>query len=265
MNMRIYVAMYKPNNFVLKIKNPIYIPIQCGRAINGNFNNSPDFLPELGDNTGDNISNKNPYYSELTALYWIWKNDDSQPDDIVGLNHYRRYFAEPSITGEDSNILLGGRTIKKMLKDNNYIVNGCGVERNEFEASVTQYYSAYNNYRGSHVVEDLDNALKCIRKLFPDLYDEINFQVKNIGAMCLNNMMIARKKDLDAYCSFIFSVFRMLEYYIDFDGDDHQGYQERVFGFLNERLFRPWIKASGRTAVQGPALDFEKYSGYVWE
>lgn len=262
MNIRIYVAMHKPNNYVLKIKNPIYIPIQCGRSVNGNFNNSSDFLPELGDDTGDNISIKNPYYSELTALYWIWKNDDSQPDDIVGLNHYRRYFAEPSANGINTNILLKGKTIKKVLKDNDYIVNGIDTK---FNAEITVKDSAYINYKDYHIIEDLDNALICIKKLFPDLYDEINYQVKNIGAMCINNMMIAKKKYIDEYCSFIFPVFKELENYIDLNDDDHQGYQQRVFGFLGERLFRPWLRATRHTAIQSPELDFEKYSGYVWE
>lgn len=263
MNIRIYVAMYKPNNFVLKIKNPIYIPIQCGKAVNGNFDNSSDFLPELGDNTGDNISIKNPYYSELTALYWIWKNDDSNPDDIVGLNHYRRYFAR-SFDKKDETIILNGRTIKKLLKQADFIVNGCGTELDETE-SINQYFSAYNNYRGSHIIKDLDNALKCINKLFPELYDEISFQVKNIGAMCLNNMMITKKKYFDEYSSFIFPVFKELENYIDFNDEDYQGYQQRVFGFLGERLFRPWLRATRHTAIQSPQLNFEKYSGYVWE
>ena len=48
----------------------------------------------LKDNTGDNISKKNPNYCELTGQYWIWKNVDSSADEITGLIHYRRYFTD---------------------------------------------------------------------------------------------------------------------------------------------------------------------------
>lgn len=42
----------------------------------------------ISDAVGANISTLNPYYCELTALYWAWKNDQSP---YVGFYHYRRY------------------------------------------------------------------------------------------------------------------------------------------------------------------------------
>ena len=43
-----------------------------------------------GDDSGISISDKNLYYSELTGIYWVWKNTKQ---DITGCCHYRRYFS----------------------------------------------------------------------------------------------------------------------------------------------------------------------------
>ena len=48
-----------------------------------------DNLGYVGDDTGENISEKNPYYCELTGVYWAWKNLKA---DYIGLVHYRRQF-----------------------------------------------------------------------------------------------------------------------------------------------------------------------------
>lgn len=67
MKSMILVACHKPCNMYNK---GIYTPIQVGKAI------SEYDLGIIGDDTGDNISQKNPSYCELTAQYWAWKNVD---------------------------------------------------------------------------------------------------------------------------------------------------------------------------------------------
>lgn len=59
------------------------IPIQVGAAL------TDKRIAMVTDNQGENISEKNKKYCELTALYWIWKNDHAK---YVGLSHYRRRF-----------------------------------------------------------------------------------------------------------------------------------------------------------------------------
>ena len=64
----------------------IYTPIHVGKALHPNLN-----LGFMTDNIGENISEKNDSFCELTAQYWAWKNLRCK---YIGLCHYRRYFSE---------------------------------------------------------------------------------------------------------------------------------------------------------------------------
>ena len=81
MSYEIYVVSHKDNRMP---EGNIYIPVQVGPA-------KDDFSGFVRDNTGENISEKNPNYCELTAQYWAWKNRKA---DVKGLVHYRRLFSK---------------------------------------------------------------------------------------------------------------------------------------------------------------------------
>ena len=82
--MKILVISHKNYDFP---KNSIYQPILVGAEL------SQKDLGILKDNLGENISVKNPYFCELTGLYWAFKNQSFLKDvEYIGLVHYRRYF-----------------------------------------------------------------------------------------------------------------------------------------------------------------------------
>ena len=86
-NVAIFVLYYKEGKLVTE--NNYYHPIMAGNSL---VNSSS---PWMGDDTGDNISIKNRYFSELTGIYWAWKNT-SFP--ITGFCHYRRFFTTRPLT-----------------------------------------------------------------------------------------------------------------------------------------------------------------------
>lgn len=252
-NIKIYIAMHKKDNHVLSIKDPIYIPIHCGKAIYIE-EDTQGFLPEFGDDTGDNISEKNQDYCELTAMYWIWKNDNDS--DIVGLNHYRRYFSE----SEDDRItLMSQKTIEDLLlnKGYEYIINSCcNFNIDEFipDDSVN---SVYDDYKEMHDIRDLDNTLKSLHILYPNIADKIEYMIKHNYPMSYCNMLIAKKEHFNEYASFLFSVLNYTENNYGVNGN-------RGLGYTAERLFRPWLIATNKKMIQGHELDWSKYSGYRW-
>ena len=80
LDIKIIVAVHKEYWMPL---DSVYLPLFVG-AIGKND------IHYQRDDEGENISYKNPFYCELTGLYWAWKNME---DDYIGLVHYRRYFA----------------------------------------------------------------------------------------------------------------------------------------------------------------------------
>ena len=80
-DIKIFVSAHKPAVFP---EGNSILPVQVGVA-----HAARRFNSTLHDDEGENISDKNPRYCELTAQYWAWKNEDA---DYYGFCHYRRYF-----------------------------------------------------------------------------------------------------------------------------------------------------------------------------
>ena len=168
MNSKIYVITHKPFSMP---KDDLYVPLHVGCQ-------GKKSLGYIGDNTGDHISEKNPRYCELTGLYWMWKNMDS--NDIVGLCHYRRYFFN---NGE----LLKREYIEEMMKQYDIILPN---------SACTRYTSVYHHYQDKHKIEDLMECGKIIKEKYPADYAAFKWSI-HTNFMSLGNMIITRKEILD--------------------------------------------------------------------
>ena len=70
------IAIFVSHRIDLKsmvIDNPLYVPVRCGAALDENDEGNVI----MGDNTGDNISEKRISFCEYTVQYWAWKNYDA--------------------------------------------------------------------------------------------------------------------------------------------------------------------------------------------
>ena len=94
-DIKIVIAAHKPYRMP---EDTMYVPLHVGAEGKKNPDGTPLDLGYQKDNEGDNISAKNPYYCELTGIYYAWKNI---PAEYLGLVHYRRYFK-----GKNKRILL---------------------------------------------------------------------------------------------------------------------------------------------------------------
>ncbi|MCR5399004.1 MAG: DUF4422 domain-containing protein, partial [Lachnospiraceae bacterium] len=88
-DIKILISCHKPTEY---ISNDVLMPIQVGSSL-GNTRLSG----MLHDDEGDNISNLNHKYCELTAQYWAWKNLDCE---YYGFFHYRRYLSFADFNGK---------------------------------------------------------------------------------------------------------------------------------------------------------------------
>ncbi len=214
--MSIYVVAHKKYD-IPKMEG--YVPIQVGAAKGADLG----YLKDCG---GDNISEKNPHYCELTALYYIWKNEHA--DDIVGLVHYRRYFCTKKTLNPKKNILSYAKA-RKMLESCDLIVP---YKMHRQGRTIREDYGQFHNVR------DYDECRTIISEQCPE-YLEAFDAVSASKDLCQYNMVITKKETFDCYCAWLFGILFELERRVDISSYD--AYNQRIFGFLSERLFNVWI------------------------
>ena len=204
--------------------DPIYVPLQVGHI------NHPGY-GYLGDDTGENISEKNPYYSELTGLYWIWKN--MSDSDYLGLCHYRRFFLN------DSGDLMKESEYMTILKQYDVMIAKSQIGPYDYKTV----------YSRSHDIRNLELAGEIIRELYPDYLTTFEEVIAD-NRCYVGNLFVAPKELFCSYCEWLFSIFFAMENRIDTNGYDD--YHKRIFGFLSEQLLMVWIKHNRLSYYEAP-------------
>ena len=182
-------------------------PVQAGAALTGIS------ISDLKDNTGNHISEKNGNYSELTVLYWIWKNRENQgrAQDYIGLFHYRRIL---DLTEEDVR---------------------CAA-RNGIDAILpypTVHFPSIDEHHKRYVKEDDWKAMvMALEELAPE-YAKRMPQIFFEPYFYNYNMLVARKQVFHEFCAWLFPILKRTE-----DLSIPRGWEraDRYIGYLGESL-----------------------------
>ncbi|MBQ3704987.1 MAG: DUF4422 domain-containing protein [Clostridia bacterium] len=236
----VIVAAHKP---YWMPEDPMYLPVQVGAAGKIGEDGRPLDLGFRRDDSGENISEKNPYYCELTGLYWAWKNLPKEAG-AVGLAHYRRHFLRKG--GRDREDILGEREAEAYLRQADALLprpRNYWIETN------------YSQYAHAHHGIDLDETRQILAEKYPEYLPVYDAYMRRTRGHRFN-MFIMRRDLMEAYCRWLFDILLELEGRLDISG--YNSYDRRVFGFVAELLLDVWLEKNEVRTMDLPYLFLEK-------
>ena len=198
---------HKDKPLVTNYKDPVYVTsVQVGASF------ADIRMTECIDNQGENISEKNGDYSELTGLYWIWKNKIKRQDDTYyGLAHYRRFLE----LSEDDLLRLADNDIDVVLP---YPM--------PYEPNIEAHHLRYLSD------SEWDAVLHALEELHPD-YSRAFKDILKQEYFYNYNVILAKKDVIDDYCSWLFPLLFRIE-----ENNDPNKEKEpnRYMGYVGETL-----------------------------
>lgn len=218
MNIKLLVVYHKKAKL---IKSSVYTPVGVGMFQKNKKDYSWLRKNTLCDDTGDNISEHNPYSSEFTALYWGWKNQNLLDNpEYIGLVHYRRHFIFNEEFNNSNYTWLKNTCfylydfIDKRYRD---LIKTDSIDSicNGYDIITTRKYDLFNSLNidsRSQIIHLTDTdgmlfdlAMEYIKKYYPDYVFDVDDLVNNsIFYQC--TLSIMKKELFNKYCEFVFDV-----------------------------------------------------------
>ena len=231
-DIQIYELAYNKVKYGLW-NNSLYTPLQCGAA-----SNKVDVC-ELKDNTGDNISDKNFYYSETTGTYWIWKN--APKTKYIGQCQYRRRLQFDESFNFDT-----------IFNEHKIICNKPII----LGSSLKKQLEMCHPYINTDIFESVFNEAQ-------PLYINVFYEIfRKCNVLFFSSSYILPYEEYCRYCKFMFSILDLYAKRMNlFNRDILKEYVSRkirnsknielrskpieyhmlIGGFLQERIFSIWV------------------------
>ncbi len=203
-------------------------PIQAGAAL------TDKRVYELNDHDDfpESISDRNPRYSEVTAMWWVRKHIYSP---YIGIAHYRRRLAVSddqiaAAMDEGVDLITSTQMIMEWSIEENY-------RRNLWSSD----WDLFMDILGEYAPQDLSFAEECFR----------SHQIH----LCNMNIMKA-----ELYKEFCDWTFPMLDAFYRKSPEKTDIYLHRDVGFIAERLSHLFVmkmKASGKKVIEAEIVDLQ--------
>lgn len=238
---RIFVTTHKE---VERFHSDILQPVQVGFA-----RPRKRFPWALQDDAGENISDRNAMYCELTTQYWAWKNVEAE---YYGFCHYRRYFDftnswhEENAYGEVMDSFIDWDSQKRYGLDDatmTSFIEGWDVITtgvNDMSAFPEHYADPLDHYnRAPHLLlSDLTRTMDLVCEMYPDYDEDVQAFLEGHRA-CFCNMFIMRRELFRRYCAWMFPVLERFMETWDASICSREGL--RTPGHLSERLLNVFL------------------------
>ena len=187
---------------------PEYIlPLQAGSG------NTTERIADLLDNTGEHISYKNGNYSELTGLYWVWKNK-LMADGVrqyYGFCQYRRSF---DFTADD---------LLRLIDNDVDVVLPYPLP---YDPDINAHHERYLK------PSDWAAMLQALKELQPEYADIFSATLKQ-RYLYNYNVILAKKEVLREYCEWLFPILEKTEELSVPKGRERS---DRYIGYMAETL-----------------------------
>ena len=251
---KICICYHRP---AFLFKQSCFLPMWSGKAVANTVSKEGTALSEkqirwmekncIGDDTGDNISKQNRKYSEITALYWVWKNYEKTGNPkYIGFMQYRRHF------------LLSADNLNGIFPDNSNQIYIDNIPENYPQiigmtppqiTSILENYDGivacnktkqsirfYNEHHFSQDIKYYNKTLEIIDNDWQKIASAAH-QYEHETYHSWSQCFVVSKKVFFDYCTFLFDVLKKLDALYKDDYQHLNIEQQRILGYAAENLW----------------------------
>lgn len=238
----LYVSSFNNDTSWVKVPGADVWTLEVGMSIRPDQDKRRKPNHILYDDDGENISEENQYFGELTGLYWLWKHLDYPDDEIIGFCHYSKCL---DISAKRIESFL-----RKRPSDGWIALEPVPICSHRYPEDMVVLADVLSQVPDEKYIE-----------AWNELYNS-DGSSKDKNANCHSGQLFyTTMSQFKDYCEFLFDVVFKARQII---GDvDRVPYHKRYCAFFGERLLSVWLRANNATVKPAHIRYDEKPIVYI--